>query len=97
MKIKLVTKLVARQIEEFVAVKAIAKDGRKISCYFNDEAKEKVFDCVGDLLPNHVYVVEVPADGFKINYDVSVYPRLIIDDIINIEDMGEIIKKPVEF
>lgn len=97
MKIKLVTKLVARQIEEFVAVKAIAKDGRKISCYFNDVAKDKVTDFIGDLIPNHVYVVEVTDDSFKINYDVSVYPRLIIDDIINIEDMGEIIEKPVEF
>jgi len=97
MKIKLVTKLVARQIEEFVAVKAIAKDGRKISCYFNDVAKDKIFDSIGDFIPNHVYVVEVPDDSFKINYDVSVYPRLIINDIINIEDMGEIIEKPVEF
>ncbi len=97
MKIKLVTKLVEAQIEEFVAVKAITKNGRKISCYFNDEAKDKVFDCIGEFIPNHVYVVDVPDDSFKINYDVSVYPRLIIDDIINIEDMGEIIEKPVEF
>lgn len=97
MKIKLVTKLIATQTENFVVSKAIAKDGRKISCYFNDVAKDKISDCIGDLIPNHVYVAEVPDDSFKINYDVSVYPRLIIDDIINIEDMGEIIEKPVEF
>lgn len=97
MKIKLITKLVASQIEEFVAVKAIAKNGRKITCYFNDVAKDKVSDCIGKLIPNHVYIVETPENGFKINYDVSVYPRLIIDDIINIEDMGEIIERPVEF
>lgn len=97
MKIKLITKLVKVESEEFVAVKAIAKNGRKISCYFNDEAKVKTLKYIGNLIPNHVYVVEVSDYGFKINYDVSVYPRLIIDDIISIEDMGEIIEKPVEF
>lgn len=97
MKIKLVTKTVARQLEEFVSVKAIAKDGRKITCYFTDNAKDKICDIIGDFTPNHVYVAEVSDDGFKINYDVSVYPRLIIDCLISIEDVGEIVEKPVEF